>query len=643
MKPSTVLLLLFIVVGSSLIEASPRHKWEHKPHNNVNFNRPPQNKPGSKPPNHPPQHPPSPNGPNYGGCKHIIVGAGIGGLYMAHTLANETKYPITEICVFEKNNRIGGRHFSFRSEDGRMMAELGGAAYELNRLVVEDTIVDAFGLGIRCYNYLSPDCGASDDRTYQWYRGVQGFQDLSYENPDNFPNGLRPYEKWNESYPYENGPWEFNYYQVDVGSDVIEASYSENKTEAWEAMNTILEFMRTEPLPGTNLSFSQVDLRMGNYDPETGEYVRHSAEYWKYLIDNIGWADTEQWTYSSSLYTLNIEGFLYSGDTSPIDTVFVDENGNNIGYQTIDDVLAKNFTDFGGRIFLGHEITGIYENPDGTFKLTGVKTDSDGRRTVPFKLSKLKDVTLNTDALSFEGLSKDSIVFTQSPPEFAVMRNLIRTNGAIKMYAHYNTPWIYQMLNITSGRFNTDEPLRALEWGQTYPDCDPETYRSIGCGVWYPASYTGGMEFASFWDSANTNGTDQPIFLDINDPITSRYLDEIHFELIEGHRQLFYEKGFTDEDINNIPKPDRGLVSIWLDGWTYTRPNNFPPGTINKAFRQPIPNKKICVVNTDYSLIQGWAEGSLVSVLEALRLCHDNLKVSNIPDAFYEYIVDQFY
>lgn len=49
-------------------------------------------------------------------CKVIIVGAGIGGAYVAHRLSETGKFPPTQICILEANKRSGGRILSVKGE-----------------------------------------------------------------------------------------------------------------------------------------------------------------------------------------------------------------------------------------------------------------------------------------------------------------------------------------------------------------------------------------------------------------------------------------------------------------------------------------------------------------------------------------------
>ena len=45
-------------------------------------------------------------------CDVVVVGGGISGMYMAETLMRLKKED--NVCLFEKDSRLGGRNFDFR-------------------------------------------------------------------------------------------------------------------------------------------------------------------------------------------------------------------------------------------------------------------------------------------------------------------------------------------------------------------------------------------------------------------------------------------------------------------------------------------------------------------------------------------------
>jgi len=57
--------------------------------------------------------------------KHIIIGSGISGLYLAYKLIKEKNENGKNIKIYEKNNRIGGRIYTYENKENNLKYSVG--------------------------------------------------------------------------------------------------------------------------------------------------------------------------------------------------------------------------------------------------------------------------------------------------------------------------------------------------------------------------------------------------------------------------------------------------------------------------------------------------------------------------------------
>lgn len=572
----------------------------------------------------------------YGPCKHIIVGAGMGGLYAAHELANSTKFPASSICVFEAKNRVGGRIYSVRDDNGHLMFELGGASYDTGYSIIINSIAEAFNLQVACRAHLSSDCDEDGD-DWGWVRNVFANVEDAYRKSKTFPYAIRKSESFNKEDDFVD-PYDIQDSQALPLADLEEDLEGDNRTASWIAFKTLADWLKNNNVPNTPYTFNNLDLRHGTYDPETGEKYVFSEEYWRMVLEGMGESDSPGWLFHSSKYSNLIYDAFSASNTYR--SIFVDSHGNNIGYATFIEKLAQNFTQHGGRIFFNHKITNVKRAPNGKFLFEAVVLDEVTGNVVNTVQFTGHDAILNVGVNDLKAIAGNAF-FNVEAPGFSKLIDVHSGVWVAKGFLHYPSNWWSKLLDLTGGSWRTDEPLRYTEFVQQYPDCNVDEFVNddLDCPSWVMVSYLNGQEYAAYWDIANVNRTEGPIWLSPNDPLTAPYLTEMHTQFMEGLRGLFKK-----EHINpaTIPLPDRGAFSIWQDGWAYTKPNNYPVGSINKAIRQPVPGTPVCIVNTDFSVTQGEGEGSLEAALEALKLCYD-LQLPQIPQAYYDNVVNGFY
>eukprot|EP01059_Diplonema_ambulator_P000994 TRINITY_DN1076_c0_g1_i1.p1 TRINITY_DN1076_c0_g1~~TRINITY_DN1076_c0_g1_i1.p1 ORF type:complete len:479 (+),score=172.71 TRINITY_DN1076_c0_g1_i1:48-1484(+) len=87
-------------------------------------------------------------------CKVSIVGSGYSGSYFAWRLAVDThRYKASDVCVFEANDRVGGRVYTVRDypEMEDLEIELGAYRFDSEDKLPADLITKALRLDSRCY------------------------------------------------------------------------------------------------------------------------------------------------------------------------------------------------------------------------------------------------------------------------------------------------------------------------------------------------------------------------------------------------------------------------------------------------------------------------------------------------------------
>ena len=136
-------------------------------------------------------------------CKVSIIGAGFGGLYAAFRLMNDTRsgYTPSEICVFEKSDRVGGRALTLSDSQGDnvfpMKNRVSLGAHRWNPVdmpIVDAVITDVLTLNSECYSHTG-NCVDSEPSYYDLRNGAYT-GDLSDSEVPGFPYFLDPSEQW---------------------------------------------------------------------------------------------------------------------------------------------------------------------------------------------------------------------------------------------------------------------------------------------------------------------------------------------------------------------------------------------------------------------------------------------------------------
>lgn len=568
----------------------------------------------------------------YHDCQHNIVGAGIGGLYSAFQLINTSTVAADKICIFEKNQRIGGRIFSLKDDQGNFIADMAAASFYRGGEPIIESLVDAFGLNFTCYNYLHPAC--RDGKGYRYLRDTYGFREDGFRDSSYYPYQLRLGERWNRR-RFARDPFDDFAAMLPLLSSLETELTSPDATTRWQAIAQLFDYMRNNPAMFTpNLTYGEINMRLGIYN-ET-DWVRRSAEYYRFWAEIYG--EDSEWYYYSNFYTLFSEAIFadYVGVDGGVEMVFVDGNGRPIGYDAPLQELKNRILQAGGRLFLGHEVVRVARHNADKIRLTITNSNSEVVTVTGVAC------IINADNFGAKLLSRDSVFWTETSQTWRRMFRRYIPTYVTKLYLYYDDAWWITKLGIRTGDFATDEPTRNVELAQASIQCEDDVRPKKGavCRGWIQVSYVAGVANAVHWDTANYNATDAPIWLsNRTDDSTRPVLLEAHLQFVKTLQPQLQEENISPDSIN---LPSQGVAAVWPDGWTYIPANNFPVGTMNFAMRKPIPDLPLCFVNTDFSPKPGYAEGSLVSALECLKI-HYNITVPEIPSAYYQYLVNGFY
>ncbi|KAJ9471077.1 hypothetical protein DIPPA_09692 [Diplonema papillatum] len=122
-------------------------------------------------------------------CEIGIAGAGYSGIYFAWRLAIDTEtYDASDICIFEKNGRVGGRIFTVRDNIGGLdiPLDVGGYRVSTEDRLPYDLITRGMSFATNCYDYKCQDnsCYAQDpDEDVLCYKVTDAYANSQYSLP----------------------------------------------------------------------------------------------------------------------------------------------------------------------------------------------------------------------------------------------------------------------------------------------------------------------------------------------------------------------------------------------------------------------------------------------------------------------------
>ncbi|KAJ9453704.1 hypothetical protein DIPPA_04594 [Diplonema papillatum] len=122
-------------------------------------------------------------------CEIGIAGAGYSGIYFAWRLAVDTEtYDASDICIFEKNGRVGGRIFTVRDNIGglEIPLDVGGYRVSTEDRLPYDLITSGMSFPTTCYDYdcVENSCFAQDPlEEVRCYKVTDAYSNSQYALP----------------------------------------------------------------------------------------------------------------------------------------------------------------------------------------------------------------------------------------------------------------------------------------------------------------------------------------------------------------------------------------------------------------------------------------------------------------------------
>ena len=506
-------------------------------------------------------------------CKLTIIGGGVGGLYGAFRLANSSAYNASDICIFEKTNRVGGRAHTVHIFPTRSTLDIGAHKFETpHHEITASLVYNVLNLKTACYSKTGICNGANEGSFYFLRNSYTGNLDKSRSLPYFF----NPEEEWNKQ-NQPNFVFEILAHYPFI-LDNIENLTSSNPAVRYPAMKGALDTARTYQVNG-----------MYPHQYTIRTLLNHSSEFWQFLVDTEGEA-------LSTIPLVNVYDALrnilyYASDYTELteEKVIVNDNGDEIGYSTISERLANLLINMGANITFNKEAIGVYTQPDQKLLIKF----RDGSQVITEKL------ILNIPPKQLLDLSADSIMFSNETVNR--LYKLFDPICAVKGYFYYNKSWWLPIVNNDMAATNE---LRYFEYLDS--NSDGNTTNSAG---YVNIVYADGHDYCEYYRSVQKDKTNPlvVIYKNTTDPIEAKMFNDLIRLLAETQAQVLDDTGIT-----NVPDPEILVMGIWTPAWHQISSSDYFGGEPSRLMLQPISSLPIYFINEGFSVDQGWSEGSLI-------------------------------
>jgi monoamine oxidase len=460
-----------------------------------------------------------------------VIGAGAAGTYVAERL--KTARPEWSVVVFERTDRIGGRLHSMQIPGLDHPIELGGMRFLTTHRRASD-VVARFRIRTHAFD---PTGGV--ERSYLRGRFGAGAGDpaagAGYELPRN-ERGRSAIDLLLETFE-----------RIVPGATRLDEA-------AWADVRASGDYL-DRPLA----------------DWSIGEAIGSilSPEGRRYVTDSFG--------YDSGIRAFNIVDaipFLLGGGNPNAEARTPDG-----GMEALPLAMAGGFTEAGGAIRFGHELT-AHEVIDGEQRLAFANGFAADARRVVFTgaLPALRILAGSSRTLANE-LTSRALASVEAFP-------------AAKLYLWYDRPWWREPVRAI--RMTTDLPPRKL----FYFDGEPDAPAAL------LAAYTDGLHTQPWRELADRSPR--------GGPAPSRMLAAISRDLREIHPAS-----------GEPPPPVGSAFSLWGDdpheaGWTFWSAGARSDGVIRDIVR-PVPGLDLFICGEAFSRAQSWVEGALQTAETAVE------------------------
>lgn len=522
-------------------------------------------------------------------CEVSIIGAGVGGLYSAYRLTQSGVYSPNQICIFEKSDRVGGRIHTVRDVfPTKSSVDPGAHRYQPQEHQIMDSIVtNILNLSTSCYSRTS-DCFDNGDSYYFLRNKYSG--DLFTSN--NVPYFVNIDEKWNKQKGSPSPVSEIlALYPFII--DNYDKLTSPNPSIRYPAIKSTLDTLREYKVNG---------LYPNELSPRS--LLNHSSEYW-----NL-WADSEGEDISLShvnIYDILRELIYYAIDNvdGAILKIITDTQGNEIGYSSVPEGLARLLIDSGVSIIFNMELSGIYQSNNDKLELRFIDRSS----IISDK------VILNIPQKSLLKLASNSVIFTAANQQTIRLYNLFQGICAVKAYLYYPEPWWRTKLELVNAELSTTEDIRYVD----FIDGNVEMVNNKQSGF-VNVAYANEQSYCPYFQAAQKERTNPILIIYANstNKVEADFFQDISNTFLRSLQGLFTK---NNVDPNVLVKPEILVMGIWVDtlAWHQVPISNFKGGYPARLMLNPVNSIPIYVANEAYSFDQGWAEGSLAAAEKILQ------------------------
>lgn len=522
--------------------------------------------------------------PQITGCKWSIAGAGISGLYSAWRLINSSTVQANKVCIFEKENRVGGRIYSQRNEfPMRSSVDIGAHRFDPNNHRLVNFIVnDLLNLNTICYSRTNK---CNDNGKDYYY--LRDYHVKNLKKSSNLPYNFRPDEQWggtsNQTDPIDPFMELLSMYPFIL--DAMDNLTSTDDAIYYPTFKRVMTQLKYTKINGKYPT--QMDVRTA---------LNHSSEFWQYFLDVEG---ETNYLIETNIYD-TIKGEIFNNREGY--RIIANENGDEIGYSTMPEKLAEKLITLGARIFYQHQLVSVYAS-NGKPVLT-VQKVSAPEQTYTIYSDKLM---LNMPITSVQSISRDSVIFTNATTAALTAYNLFVPAAAGKVYAYYERAWWRQDLNITKGFMGTTNDLRYYELSDNVVECN-----GTDCRGFIQFMYTS-EQFINFFKTPQRNRYSPKVVINSNDS----FLLELHRLFVDSLSDLIIAAGL---DPASIAPPTKIIEGLWEPGWHFIPTSDLLGGEPSAAILKPVSSMGIYIVNEGYGHSSGWAESGLVMAEQAMRL-----------------------
>jgi len=559
-------------------------------------------------------------------CDVSIVGAGAGGVYTAWRIVSSTNFPANRICIFEREQRAGGRIYPVNGtqvpELGKLVVELGAYRWDpLENPLTHNLITNAFQKAAECYT-RNNDCHEHVVK-YQLRGQLLDPEDIT--SSANLPYFLRPSETFNaalnktrqdtfeavfavlgpvlgmlsQQLGFPGGPDEI------IGTLIGAPAFVK-----WPLAQTVMNAVK-------NFEFNGIPLNKLNLRQLIAAGMPFSEEYLALDEALFGTSPTKDMLLNMNLYEF-VRNMIYHEIASK---GFGGLPGGgyrvmtgNKAYWTVFQEMLDDFQARGGNVLFGYNLVQIDKHPSGTrpYRLGFANGET---LTSQF-------VVLNTEAQTVKHLLQTSAILAQASEatKQALAQPLYNPVDVIKVYFYYNDAW-WLDAGLTSGTiFSTDPEIGTLRYHDGRFECNND-----GCRGVLLTSFTFRESSDAFGGFGLTRALN--VFRP-NDPL---------YHVLKGGALPAVQRLHPDLV---VPAPDSIIVAKWPSIGGAPGPSNCPAGEASARTLRPLPDENIFIANVDYGQSPGFAEGSLRSAEKIVRRFFPAANF-NVPEGVHQFTVEK--